>query len=448
MRLAYKNKGTNPLKGLSVSKKLKVGTDNMATLTASLDPVNPDGGADNVSLEWKVAGTGNGIVSIEEIDGTDKKVSIVGLKPGTATVTVATKDKVTVGKKSEYLTASCKVTVTPSIKEITFTNAGFLVDNRLSTGKTYTIKTKLTLSGSGKAASTALLWESSDPSIATVSQKGVVKALRQGTVTITAKAKDNKAEGEQPPEASVTFDTYVAVSGIKLDRKTLTVGTNEESLYGVVSVARVLPENATDPSIKWTANNGNIDLAAIPDGAEPKSDNFKDAGTSVTTKAGQVLAVKALKPGTAKLTGITTDGSKKKVTCTVTIRGTVTGLWLKQLNGKNGYKDVTQINPASEDGTGDRKSIYTGTLKPGTSLTLTPVLAIDGVTYAKDKKTYNSYKKTTDLSVSYRSSNTSVATVNAKGKITVAKRPSDESVMIYVSSADGKQTAEYRITVK
>nr|MCR5234530.1 Ig-like domain-containing protein [Lachnospiraceae bacterium] len=64
------------------------------------------------------------------------------------------------------------------------------------------------------------------------------------------------------------------------------------------------------------------------------------------------------------------------------------------------------------------------------------------------KKTYAAYKKYTDTSVSYRSSDTSVATVDKKGKISVKKGTAGKTATIYVVSADGKQKAEILITVK
>ncbi len=439
-------KDSNALKGISINrKKLSLGEGNIAVLTAALSPLNPDG---EEGMTWES--------SNEAVATVDQSGKVTGVKAGSATITVRADGTVTKKGKPVHPAASCKVTVKPSITAIAFTNAKALEDKKLGTGKTYTIKTKLTLSGPGKAASTALLWESSDPSVATVSQKGVVKALRPGTVTITAKAKDNKAEGAQRPSpASVTFETYAAVSSIRLDRKTLTVGTNKESLYGVVRTARVLPENVTDPSIKWTASNGNIALAAVTAGTDPRTGSFADAGAGVTTKAGEALAVKALKPGTAKLTGMTTDGSKKKVTCTVTVHGEVTGLRLKESKGKKGLNDVTPATSESPLGglerdpdgkTGKNIVKYTSNMKAGSSMTLTPVIEINGAD--SSKKAYKTYKKYTDTSVSYRSSDTDVATVNKSGKIAIKKGTGGKKVTIYAASADGKQTAQITITVK
>ncbi|MCR4643416.1 MAG: hypothetical protein K5697_15485, partial [Lachnospiraceae bacterium] len=229
------------------------------------------------------------------------------------------------------------------------------------------------------------------------------------------------------------------VKSVKLDRKKLTVGTQEGCCYGKISIAAVIPADATNPAIRWTADNKNVQLAAIRAGAAASEGSFAAAGESVTTGAGYALAVKAVTPGVTKLTGETEDGSKKKVSCSVTVRGQVTELSLKTAAGKNGVNDVTDQ--------GDGK--YTSSMKAGGSMKLSPILAINGVKDTEStKKVYKLYKKYTDTSVSYRSSDTSVLTVSKNGKISVKKNASGKTATVYVASADGQYTAEIVVTVK
>ena len=159
---------------------------------------------------------------------------------------------------------------------------------------------------------------------------------------------------------------------------------------------------------------------------------------------GQYLAVMAVNPGVTKLTGITKDGSNKKVTCTVTVRGQVTKLMLKHSEGSKGFNNVTWDMDAGK---------YRSNMKAGTGMKLIPLVDINGISAVSadktDRKLYSAYKKYTDLSVSYRSSDTKVATVDDKGKVSVKKGvPARTTVTIHVVSNDGQYERELEIIVK
>ena len=135
----------------------------------------------------------------------------------------------------------------------------------------------------------------------------------------------------------------------------------------------------------------------------------------------------------------------------MTIRGQVTGLTLAEILAKKGVNDVTL---ADDEATTDIIE-YTGKMKANTSMTLTPLFEINGIPVpdAKapkaEKNLYNGYKKYTDTSISCRSSDTSVATVTAGGKISVKKTAkAGNTATITVVSADGKQKVQITITVQ
>ncbi len=422
-------KDENPLKGIKIaSKKLSVGEGNKAVLSASLDPLNPDG---NAEMSW--SSSDPSVVSVDEHG------VVTALAPGSAVITVTAQGTITSKGVSTHPSASCTVTVTPAVSKVEFIDAEKLERQGLGVGKSFTLKTKLSYSGNGKVATNGLTWKSSDPTIATVSDKGIVKAIKSGEVTITAASSDMKAGNTPAPSASVTLNVYTAVTGIQIDKTKLTIGTRQGALYGKISVVKVLPAKATDPSIVWTVSGDNVALAAIPANIHPAAGEYAGAGESVTTRKGEALALMGLHAGRVKLTGTAADGSGKTVTSTVTILGKVTEISLKTVAAKNGYGDVT----AREEGK------YESNLKAGSSLKLTPLLKIDGIgDEPATKKEYAEYKKYTDVSVSYRSSNQAVASVDKNGKITTKKEAVNQSATIYVISADGKLTAELRIFVK
>jgi hypothetical protein len=245
----------------------------------------------------------------------------------------------------------------------------------------------------------------------------------------------------------VSFSVTAPVKKVKLDKNKMTLGTQEGSEFGKLSIVSILPENASNPEIEWSANNTNVQLAAIPADGLAKEAGFVAAGATVTTEDGYALAVRAVTPGVTKITGVTKDGSNKKVTCTVSVRGEVTALKLQTAAGKNGVNDVTLT-----DDEATAAVEYSANMKAGGSMKLKAVVDLNGVSAvaadAEAKKLYKQYKKYSDVSVSYRSSDTSVLTVNNKGKISVKKDAAGKSATVYVASADGKYTAEITVTVK
>ncbi|MCR4740541.1 MAG: Ig-like domain-containing protein [Lachnospiraceae bacterium] len=441
-------KAANPLKGIKISKSaLAIGEGNTADLTASLNPVNPDGPD---GIIWSSEN--------EEVAVVDRFGKVTAKTPGKVNI-IATTVGTVKNRKGEDVpfSAACTVTVKPGITDIEFTNGPTQGQDsiKLATGKSYKLTTKYTLSGPGQAVSTVLNWTSTDSSVATVSKTGIVKAISPGMVTITAASADERAEGDAP-SVSARFNVYAPATAVKIDKSKLSIGTLEGSQYGKIRIVEVLPANVTDPSISFTTDNTNIKIAALNPGqtlqgmdeADYKNANSNgkngETGEPVVTRRGQYLAVKAVNPGVTTLTGITTDGSNKKVTCTVTIRGQVTALALKSVaaNSITGLNGVVPIE--------GQPGKYNGTMKKNTSLTLTPVFSINGAEDTGDTKAaYNLYRKYTDLSVSYRSSDTSMATVNKSGKVTINRNAhSGADVTIYAADATGKIVVQYTVTVQ
>ena len=108
-----------------------------------------------------------------EIATVDANGKVTAVKVGEATITVTTED----GGK----TATCKVSVLPSVKKVTVEPATLTLGKK----KSYTLKATVEVSGSG--TDTGVTWTSSDETIATVDATGTVTATdKVGTVTITA----------------------------------------------------------------------------------------------------------------------------------------------------------------------------------------------------------------------------------------------------------------------
>ena len=150
----------------------------------------------------------------------------------------------------------------------------------LKPGENSTLKATVPDSASDKSIS----WSSDKPSVAEVSQTGIVKAKAAGTANITATA----SNGYQV-SCKVTVEKVTRVDKVTLNKKKLVLGLKEEFALK----ASVSPKNAANASVSW------------------KSDKPK---TVYVSKSGKV---KALKKGQATITA-TADGKTAK--CTVQVK--------------------------------------------------------------------------------------------------------------------------------
>ena len=148
--------------GVTLNKtELTLETGDSETLTATVAPSD----ATNKNVTWKSSNT-----AVATVDDNGK---VTGVAAGEATITVTTED----GGK----TATCKVSVLPSVKKVTVEPATLT----LGQNKSYTLKATVEVLGSG--TDTGVTWTSSDETIATVDATGTVTATdKVGTVTITA----------------------------------------------------------------------------------------------------------------------------------------------------------------------------------------------------------------------------------------------------------------------
>ena len=130
-------------------------------------------------------------------------------------------------------------------------------------------------------------WSSSDSTIASVDNNGVVTGHKAGTATITVKTKD----GGKTATCKVTVtDKVVAVTEVKLDKTTAEMKVSDT----LTLTATVTPDNATNKKVTWKSDK--TDIADV------------DANGKVTAKA----------KGTATITVTTEDGGKT-AKCVVTV---------------------------------------------------------------------------------------------------------------------------------
>jgi uncharacterized protein YjdB/formylglycine-generating enzyme required for sulfatase activity len=159
----------------------------------------------------------------------------------------------------------------------------------------YDTETLIAIVAPGKAAKKAT-WTSSDDTVATVSDAGVVTAVAEGTATITMAIEDKTAT------CNVTVGQFVDVTAVSLNKTTLDLYVGGTSSTETL-IATIVPGNATNKRVTWTSSDE--DVATVND-------------------AGQVTAVGL---GTAIITIAIEDGGKT-ANCIVTVGQAVTGVSL------------------------------------------------------------------------------------------------------------------------
>ena len=220
--------------------------------------------------------------SINPSSATDKTIMWGSSKQSVATVsnsglvTAIAEGSSTITASAGGKSATCTVTVSKGVVAVASVTLNKSELN-LKKGESETLVATV---NPADATDKTVTWSSSDATIASVNQNGLVTALKSGNVTITAKA------GEKT--ATCTVIVIVPVEGISLNFSTKTLKQYETLQLS----ATVTPVDATNAEITWSSSNSNI-----------------------ATVSGNGL-VKAIDEGTAV---ITAQAGGKTATCTITV---------------------------------------------------------------------------------------------------------------------------------
>ena len=156
------------------------------------------------------------VSSDDSVATVDQNGKVKALKAGTCKITISVEDN----KKEVNVTVNTPVLTLTGKNKMTATESQKLE---------YTITSKLV---------ETINWESSDTSIATVDDKGNVKALKGGSVVITATAMTS----------NVSHSITIEVEEVKVDPESVELTINCENVYldsELKVIAKVLPEGAS-----------------------------------------------------------------------------------------------------------------------------------------------------------------------------------------------------------
>ena len=146
------------------------------------------------------------------------------------------------------------------------------------------------------ATDQSLIWTSSDNSVATVSQSGVVSAITNGQTIIMAMTNDGSGATAEFTVDVTVGATSVLVSSIVITASKTVIDMSENNLFLSTQVS---PENATDKSLEWVSSN--ITVAEVNSSGE--------------------LTLKS--PGEVTITSTARDGSGISANIDITVTNTV-----------------------------------------------------------------------------------------------------------------------------
>ena len=252
---------------------LTLDIDDTSQLIATINPIN----ATNKTVRWS-----SGNTSIASVSSTGV---VTAVAPGTVYITATTTD-------GTNLSASCKVTVRERMASSITLNY-----NSLSLYVYQTAQLLATVYP-GDVANKTVTWKSSNPSVATVNNNGLVTAISSGIVTITATTTDGS---NLSAYCDVTVSIIPATS-ITLNKNSLTLDIDDTYQLS----ATIIPSNATYKTVAWSTSNPSV--------ARVSNNGY----------------VTLVAPGYATITATTTDGTNLSASCQVKVVKRVKSITLNE----------------------------------------------------------------------------------------------------------------------
>jgi len=403
-------------------------------LTATVTPDN----ATNKAVTWKSSN-----VNVATVDNNG---NVRAISPGTATITATTAD-------GSNLSASCYVTVNAG--NVLATSIS-LNTNSLVLGINESSQLVATVYPSNTTNKT-VNWYSSNTSVATVNSDGLVTAIAEGNATIIATTTDGTNL-----YASCMVSVNILATSISLSANYLTLDVNQTSQL----TATIYPTNTTNKTVTWSSSN--------------------TAVATVNTDG----VVTTISPGIATITATTTDGSNLSATCNVTVVRLVRSISLNENSLSLTVDQTAQLSATVYPSNATNKSVtwkssntnvatvsnnglviakasgtatITATTTDGSNLSAScavtvssvPVtsISLNSVSVILDLSNTYTYQlvptiipsNATNKTVTWKSSNSAVATVSSTGLVT-AKAPG--SATITATTTDGTNlNASCQVTV-
>lgn len=421
---------------LNYSTERDIYTTKSITLEATVLPET----ANDRSVKWTS--------SNKQVATVDKNGKVTGVGQGTAMITATTN----VGG----LTATCIINV---ISKREVQSVEITCNDEVITKKTLYLNDNPRAVLSHVVAPTNanfkdVIWSSTNPAVATVDPLGNVKAVSEGVTVIKCTSEDNPYA-----VATCTVSVKIKVMGVEISQSEISLFATKSKTLS----ADVLPKGATNQKLEWSSSDESI--AKVDKNG--KVTGVKAGTAYITVKAGngrfsascKVTVKKVIYSEKIKLDKTTlslADGKTYELTATVYPENTTTkSVTWSSSNTKvvkvDSYGEVTAVNPGTayiycktKDSGVTAKCKVTVKEVKATSISFSS--ASTTIEYSKTKTLAPSFKpsNTTDKSLTWKSSNPKVVSVDSNGKIKGLK--AGQSAVITATTKNGKLTA--KITVK
>ncbi len=306
-----------PVLGITLSET-NITVDLKTTRIQLRATVEPDN-ALNKTIIWSSTDTSVATV--------DKYTGLVSVKKAGKTSIIATSED------SPAVTAVCNITVNIPVTTIALDETS----KTMYVGQSQRLSYLLLPTN---ASNNNVTWISTNPSVATVDKTGLVSAKSVGTTAIILKTLENG----QSVYCNITVRQVA--TGIKLDAATLNLKAGESHIFKPT----LTPKNSTDTAIVWESS-------------DPKVATVDNEGKVIAKAAGTAIIMARLNTGAVAYC---------KVNVTLPVNGLILNFTDKTIYIGEKFKLKVSVNPSTA----------------------------------------------TDLGVTWKSSNTSIATVNEDGEVT------------------------------
>ncbi len=316
------------------------------------------------------------------------------------------------------------------------------------------------------ATNQTVTWQSSNTAVATVDTNGLVTALVAGNTTITV----TTADGNNTATATITVENpVIAVTGISISPTAQTLVLTQSP--SVQLTPTITPNNATNQTVTWKSSNtavATVDtnglvtaLAAGKTIVKAVTADGNNTATATITVENPIIAVTGISISPTAQTLVLTQSPSVQLTPTITPNNATnqTVTW-KSSNTAVATVDTNGLVTALAAGKTIVKAVTADGNNTATA-TITvenPVIAVTGISISPTAQTLVltqspsvqltrtiTPNNATNQTVTWKSSNTAVATVDTNGLVTALAAG---KTIVKAVTIDGEREATATITVE